>query len=294
MNKEGFMSQLESLLAEIPATEREEALQYYNDYFEDAGWENEASVIKSLGSPQKVAENIKAELRGEVLPTTANAGDRAVTKYGQIVPAGEVKDLGGEDAVGDSNAGKGSNASRGGNGGAGGSGGFDGAGGFGAFGGAGGAGGAGGYGAAAGAAGAAGRTLFHAEGNGFFQRYGLIALILLIILTPMLVGFFFSALGVIFGFIVTILAILLAPAIVGFALMVACVGIVAVSFTALPGSVGGFCIFAGAGLLVGSVGMLLMALSGLVAKLLPACVQLIKTIAKQCVKGVKKLIDNIH
>ena len=288
MNKEGFMSQLESLLAEIPATEREEALQYYNDYFEDAGWENEASVIKSLGSPQKVAENIKAELRGEVLPTTANAGDHAVTKYGQIVPAGEVKDLDGEDKAEKTNEGRGNE------GGFGARGGFGGAGGFGAFGGAGGAGGAGGYGGAAGAAGVAGRTLFNAEGNGFLQRYGIIALILLIILAPTLIGLFFSAIGVIFGFIVALLAIIFAPAITGVALMVACIGILAVSFTAIPGSMGGFCIFAGAGLLVGSVGMFLLSLSGLLVKLLPSCVKLIKTIAKYCVEGVKKLIDNIH
>lgn len=89
MNKEGFMSSLEGLLADIPTAEREEALQYYNDYFEDAGWENEESVIRSLGSPRKIAENIKAELKGEELPEKAKAGDHAVVKYGQIVPVGE-------------------------------------------------------------------------------------------------------------------------------------------------------------------------------------------------------------
>ncbi|MBE5864521.1 MAG: DUF1700 domain-containing protein, partial [Lachnospiraceae bacterium] len=92
MNRDGFMSQLESYLADISAAERDEALQYYSDYFEDAGPENEQSVIQSLGSPREIAENIKAELRGEVIPTTANAGDHAIAKYGQIVPAGEVKD----------------------------------------------------------------------------------------------------------------------------------------------------------------------------------------------------------
>lgn len=93
MNKEGFMSSLEGLLADIPEAEREEALQYYNDYFEDAGWENEESVIRSLGSPKKIAENIKAELKGEELPEKAKAGDHAVVKYGQIVPVGEVKSV---------------------------------------------------------------------------------------------------------------------------------------------------------------------------------------------------------
>lgn len=88
MNKEGFMSCLEGLLADIPEAERKEALQYYNDYFEDAGWENEESVIRSLGSPAKIAENIKSELKGEEIPARAKAGDHAVTAYGQIVPTG--------------------------------------------------------------------------------------------------------------------------------------------------------------------------------------------------------------
>ena len=35
MNRTEFMRQLESLLQNISATEREEALQYYNEYFND-------------------------------------------------------------------------------------------------------------------------------------------------------------------------------------------------------------------------------------------------------------------
>ena len=36
MNRTEYMRQLESLLQNIPDTEREEALQYYNEYFNDA------------------------------------------------------------------------------------------------------------------------------------------------------------------------------------------------------------------------------------------------------------------
>ncbi len=62
MNKQEFMSQLEILLRNIPTQERIEALQYYNDYFEDAGVENEQEVLAALGTPEKVAENIKRDL----------------------------------------------------------------------------------------------------------------------------------------------------------------------------------------------------------------------------------------
>lgn len=63
MNRIEFMDQLKDLLREISAEEREEALQYYEDYFADAGEEHEAEVIRELGSPQKVAATIKADLK---------------------------------------------------------------------------------------------------------------------------------------------------------------------------------------------------------------------------------------
>lgn len=34
MNREEFMAKLKALLGDIPADEREEALQYYEDYFD--------------------------------------------------------------------------------------------------------------------------------------------------------------------------------------------------------------------------------------------------------------------
>ncbi len=64
MSYEQFMRELGSLLTGVPDEEREEALQYYSDYFADAGKENEDEVLKELGSPEKVATQIKAGLKG--------------------------------------------------------------------------------------------------------------------------------------------------------------------------------------------------------------------------------------
>ncbi|MDE6529947.1 MAG: DUF1700 domain-containing protein [Lachnospiraceae bacterium] len=61
MNKEEFLSQLEAHLSGMPENEKQEALQYYRDYFEDAGKEKENDILASLGSPAEVAENIKEE-----------------------------------------------------------------------------------------------------------------------------------------------------------------------------------------------------------------------------------------
>lgn len=62
MDRAEFMRRLSELLQDVPPAEREEALQYYNDYFDDAGEGNEAGVIASLGSPEELAKTIKAGL----------------------------------------------------------------------------------------------------------------------------------------------------------------------------------------------------------------------------------------
>lgn len=62
MNRADFMRNLAELLADVSPAEREEAIQYYNDYFDDAGVENEQSVIASLGTPEQLAKTIKAGL----------------------------------------------------------------------------------------------------------------------------------------------------------------------------------------------------------------------------------------
>lgn len=63
MNRVEFMTELAILLQNIPAEERREAMQYYNDYFDDAGIEKETEIIQELGSPKKIAEEVKAGLR---------------------------------------------------------------------------------------------------------------------------------------------------------------------------------------------------------------------------------------
>lgn len=90
MNRVDFMNQLESLLQSISSTEREEAIQYYNDYFDDAGEENEQEVIEALGNPARVAENIKRDLAGngygEGAAQKVKASDRVLMEYGKNIP----------------------------------------------------------------------------------------------------------------------------------------------------------------------------------------------------------------
>ena len=62
MKREEFLKQLEQLLDGISEEEKADALTFYRSYFEDAGEENEESVIAELESPEKVAQSIKKNL----------------------------------------------------------------------------------------------------------------------------------------------------------------------------------------------------------------------------------------
>ena len=66
MKKDEFLEQLVYLLQDIPDGDREEAIQYYRDYLEEAGSENEEQTIGEFGSPERVAAIIRADLAGNL------------------------------------------------------------------------------------------------------------------------------------------------------------------------------------------------------------------------------------
>lgn len=65
MSREEYLEQLAYLLQDISDQERDEAIEFYRDYFEEAGEGRDANVIATLGSPEKVAAQIKNGLKEE-------------------------------------------------------------------------------------------------------------------------------------------------------------------------------------------------------------------------------------
>ena len=55
MNKEQYLQKLRESLGGLPAKDAAEIMQYYTEYFEDAGPEHEAAVIGELGDPAVLA-----------------------------------------------------------------------------------------------------------------------------------------------------------------------------------------------------------------------------------------------
>ena len=84
------MEQLAALLGDISPQEREEALDYYERYFDEAG-DDLQQAIDHLGSPQKVAQDIKSGLKGEYF-YTENGAESAASDTESKTPAFYVEE----------------------------------------------------------------------------------------------------------------------------------------------------------------------------------------------------------
>lgn len=90
MTREEYFMCLEGYLKELTYEECKEALQYYENYFDEAGPENEQEVIEQLGSPKQLAESI---LRSEGIGDGTNENKTYEKhKEANVIPYGDNKD----------------------------------------------------------------------------------------------------------------------------------------------------------------------------------------------------------
>ena len=66
MTRDEFMKELAYLLQDIESEDKEDAVQYYTDYFDEAGPDKEAEIIKELGSPERIASMIRSDISGHM------------------------------------------------------------------------------------------------------------------------------------------------------------------------------------------------------------------------------------
>lgn len=84
MNRNEYMAALRRALSGLPDEERANALRYYEEYFDDAGPENEGEAIAGLGAPESVAAQILNDYRElTVPPHRAEAGGASYTAAGE-------------------------------------------------------------------------------------------------------------------------------------------------------------------------------------------------------------------
>ena len=65
MTKVDYLAKLDKYLRKLPNEDYQEAMDYFSEYFEEAGPENEAQVITELGTPKEAARDIISRLLDE-------------------------------------------------------------------------------------------------------------------------------------------------------------------------------------------------------------------------------------
>lgn len=65
MTRTEYIAKLTKYLRRLPQKDYEEALEYFMEYFEEAGPENEARVIAELGTPKEAAHEVISRLLEE-------------------------------------------------------------------------------------------------------------------------------------------------------------------------------------------------------------------------------------
>ena len=65
MTRTEYIAKLTKYLRKLPQKDYEEALEYFMEYFEEAGPENEAQVIAELGTPKEAAHEVITRLLDE-------------------------------------------------------------------------------------------------------------------------------------------------------------------------------------------------------------------------------------
>ena len=81
MTRTEYIAKLTKYLRKLPQKDYEEALEYFMEYFEEAGPENEAQVIAELGTPKEAAHEVISRdvYKRQVIPQIA------------VIPADEAR-----------------------------------------------------------------------------------------------------------------------------------------------------------------------------------------------------------
>ena len=81
MDRNSFILELRKHLTGIPQSEMEDILTYYEEYFTEAGIENEEQVISELGSPRDVAMKVL----GDYTLKNAESSEKPAKKWTKMI-----------------------------------------------------------------------------------------------------------------------------------------------------------------------------------------------------------------
>ncbi|MFS1663591.1 DUF1700 domain-containing protein [Streptococcus sp. zg-JUN1979] len=76
MTKTEYLEALSHHLRKLPQADYQEAMAYFTEYFDEAGPDQEATLIKELGSPQEAAKDIIHNILGESITSKQKASQK--------------------------------------------------------------------------------------------------------------------------------------------------------------------------------------------------------------------------
>ena len=82
MTRNEYMEQLKKYLKRLPKEDYDNAIEYFSEYFDEAGAENERQVMKELGEPKEAAGELLLNLLQE---TTTHSPAKTKRSPGKII-----------------------------------------------------------------------------------------------------------------------------------------------------------------------------------------------------------------
>ncbi|WP_158584428.1 DUF1700 domain-containing protein [Lachnotalea sp. AF33-28] len=87
MNRNEYLEILDRQLRRLPADDREKAMEYYREYFDEAGPEQEEAAVEELGDPREVARQLITGLAVKKLDQPEKSAKKGLSALWVIILA---------------------------------------------------------------------------------------------------------------------------------------------------------------------------------------------------------------
>ncbi|MCB2830182.1 DUF1700 domain-containing protein [Streptococcus dysgalactiae] len=87
MTRTEYLAELDKYLRKLPREDYHEAMDYYIEYFDEAGPDKENQVIEDLGSPKEAASEIIANVLGKHMASPEKTPEKRATIVGLTILA---------------------------------------------------------------------------------------------------------------------------------------------------------------------------------------------------------------
>lgn len=99
MTRKEYMEQLKKYLKRLPKEDYDNAIEYFSEYFDEAGPENEQQVMEELGEPKEAARELLLNLLQESVGNDKDSTGEKTAALPEAGLAGRSRSTAGQDAA---------------------------------------------------------------------------------------------------------------------------------------------------------------------------------------------------